>query len=79
MYGYIETKNSKCESLQIKKWLPGKKHEELEFYELTRATFLTECQGIKIRMFSNSSLKVWLHLKRDFLFKIIFNSLNDVT
>lgn len=79
MYGYIETKNSNHESLQIKKWFHGKKHEELEFYELTRATFFTECQGIKIRMLSNSSLKVWLHLKRDFLFKIIFNSLNDVT
>lgn len=79
MYGYIKTKNSNHESLQIKKWFQGKKHEELEFYELTRATFLTKCQGIKIRMLSNSSLKVWLHLKRDFLFKIIFNNLNDVT
>lgn len=36
MYGYIKTKNSNHESLQIKKWFQGKKHEELEFYELTR-------------------------------------------
>lgn len=34
MYGYIKTKNSNHESLQIKKWFHGKKHEELEFLNL---------------------------------------------
>lgn len=77
--GILKLRIQNVSPFKLKNDYPVRSMKKLEFYELTRATFLTECQGIKIRMLSNSSLKVWLHLKRDFLFKIIFNSLNDVT